>query len=313
MGLADARKAASKLAERVEAGAPPEPPAPHPRAAVLTVGGLIDRYERHRRRKGGRGMKSLDEAMRTVRRGLADYLKLPAVQFSKADLRAARDVIAARAPTAANRFQAYLRPVLGWADSEDLIPHDFSRAVIRVGREVKRDRVLSHDEIAAVWCATSTLGDSLPAQNFGRMVRFLMITGQRLGEAQNMRYGDLLGGVWRLAAEDTKAGREHRLKLPQLALDQVGSGEARQLVFPGGRQTIIGALSKLKVRLDAGERRCRLAASRFAANLRDRHAGTRHFQRRRARSAQPLDRWCRGRLFAVADASSEGRGAVALG
>ena len=110
MGLADARKAAGTLAERIEAGAPPEPPAPHPRAAVLTLGGLIDRYERHRRRKGGRGMKSLDEALRTVRRGLADYLKLPAVQFSKADLRAARDVIAARAPTAANRFQAYLGP-----------------------------------------------------------------------------------------------------------------------------------------------------------------------------------------------------------
>ena len=92
--------------------------------------------------------------MRTVRRGLADYLKLPAVQFSKADLRAARDAIAARAPTAANRFQAYLGPVLGWADSEDLIPHDFSRAVIRVGREVKRDRVLTRDEIAAVWRAS---------------------------------------------------------------------------------------------------------------------------------------------------------------
>ena len=60
-----------------------------------------------------------------------------------------------------------------------------------------------------------------------------MITGQRLGEAQNMRHGDLLGGIWRLAAEDTKAGREHRLKLPPLALDQVGTGEAKQLVFPG--------------------------------------------------------------------------------
>ena len=251
MGLADARKAAGTLAERIEAGAPAEPPAPHPRAAVLTLGGLIDRYERHRRRKGGKGMKSLDEALRTVRRGLADYLKLPAVQFSKADLRAARDVIAARAPTAANRFQAYLGPVLRWADSEDLIPHDFSRAVIRVGREVKRDRVLSREEIAAVWRASHELGDSRPAQNFGRLVRFLIVTGQRLGEAQNMRHGDLLGGIWRLAAEDTKAGREHRLKLPPLALEQVGIGEAKQLVFPGEAETIIGALSKLKARLDA--------------------------------------------------------------
>ena len=214
----------------------PSRPQPHPRAAVLTLGGLIDRYERHRRRKGGKGMKSLDEAMRTVRRGLDDYLKLPATQFSKADLRAARDVIAARAPTAANRFQAYLGPVLGWADSEDLIPHDFSRAVIRVGREVKRDRVLTARRDRRRLVRRHELGDSLPAQNFGRMVRFLIGHRPAPRRGANMRHGDLLGGVWRLAAEHNKAGREHRLKLPPLALDQIGTGEARDSSFPARRQ-----------------------------------------------------------------------------
>ena len=250
MGLAEARKAAGDLAERVEAGAPPEAPPPHPRAAGLTMGQLIDRYEKHRRGKGGKGMKSLDEALRTIRRGLDDYLKLPAAKFAKADLRAARDKIAANAPTMANRFQGYLAPLLRWADSEDLIPHDFSRAVIKVGREVKRDRVLSSAEIAAIWAATFKLGDSQSSQNFGRMVRFLFCTAQRRGEARNMHHGALLGGVWRLAAEDTKAGREHRLKLPHLALRQIGSGEARDFVFPGETGTAIGALSKMKARLD---------------------------------------------------------------
>ena len=172
---------------------------------MLTLGDLIDRYEKHRRRKGGRGMKTLDEAMRTVRRGLEDYLKLPAAQFSKADLRAARDKIAARVATASNRFQAYLGPVLGWADAEDLIPHDFSRAVIRVGREVKRDRVLTRDELAAVWRATYELGNTVPAQNFGRMVRFLAVTGQRVGEAAKMRHGDLLGGIWKQSRQQGQA------------------------------------------------------------------------------------------------------------
>ena len=47
MSLAAAREAARKLIERVEAGAPIPPAATHPRAA-LTIGGLIDNYEKLR-------------------------------------------------------------------------------------------------------------------------------------------------------------------------------------------------------------------------------------------------------------------------
>ena len=42
-------------------------------------------------------------------------------QFSKADLRSARDEIAEDAPIAANRMLAYLGPVMSWAAQEDLI------------------------------------------------------------------------------------------------------------------------------------------------------------------------------------------------
>src|SRR4051812_24856486 len=111
MGLADARKAAAELVERVQAGAAPPPPQPHPSAA-LSLGELIDRYEAHRRRKGGRGLKSLPHALRIVRNNLKDYLGLPAASFSKHDLRAARDVVAARAPTLSNRLLANVAPVL---------------------------------------------------------------------------------------------------------------------------------------------------------------------------------------------------------
>ncbi len=176
MALADARKAARELLERLAAGAPPLPPEPHP-SASLTLGGLIDRYQAHRRRKGGRGTKSLAQSIRVVRNGLKDYLALPAASFSKHDLRVARDVIAARAPTAANRTQAYLSPILRWAEAEDLIPYDFSRAVIRVGREVKRDRILSHHEIKAVWAACDKLDDTIEQRSYARLVRFLLLTG----------------------------------------------------------------------------------------------------------------------------------------
>ena len=61
----------------------------------MTLGALVDRYEALRQREGHR-IKRLAPSMRALRVGLADYLSLPAAQFSKADLRAARDAIADR-------------------------------------------------------------------------------------------------------------------------------------------------------------------------------------------------------------------------
>ena len=138
LSLADARTAAGKLLERVEAGAAPLPPPVHPRSA-LTLGALIDRYEALRQREGHR-IKQLARSMRSLRAGLADYLSLPAAQFSKADLRAARDAIADRGTQiAANRLLSYLGPVFKWAAQEDLIPTNFVRD-LRRAPERKRDR-----------------------------------------------------------------------------------------------------------------------------------------------------------------------------
>ena len=65
--------------------------------------------------------------MRTLRHGLPKFhLDIQAAQFSKADLRAARDAIADRGvPIAGEPVARYLGPVLKWAAQEDLIPHNF--------------------------------------------------------------------------------------------------------------------------------------------------------------------------------------------
>jgi integrase len=250
MGLAEARKAADGLAERVEAGVPPEPAKPHPRAAAITLGDLVDRYERHKRSKGGRGTRTIDEAMRSVRKGLQQYLALPASAFSKHDLRAARDAIAKTAPTAANRFQAYLSPILAWAAAEDLIERNFSMEVIRVAAEVKRDRVLTHDEIRRIWAACDHMGDTPASRSYGRLVRFLLITGQRRDEVASLTYGKILDRTWRMSADETKPGRSHSIPLPPLALAIVGQGDPRELVFPGAASTKLSGWAKFKARLD---------------------------------------------------------------
>ena len=248
MGLSEARDAARTLIDRAERGLPPDAPAPHPRSSsALTLGGLIDRYEALRI-KEGRRTKTLDEAMRLLRLNLARYLSLPADQFSKADLRAARDVMVERdAMFAANRLLQRLGPVLKWAAQEDLIPANFTPD-IRKAPELKRTRKLTDAEIRKIWAACDDLDSSAVAKNFGRMVKFLLLTAQRKDEVGSLRFGQILDGVWRQA--DNKSSRPHSLRLPPLALKLVGQGAARDYVFAGTVGKISG-FSKLKAALDA--------------------------------------------------------------
>jgi integrase len=246
MGIAEARVAARKAAERLDSGAAPVAPQSHPRSAdVLTLGDLIDRYEALRTKEGGR-IRSLPEAMSSLRRNLQPYLALPAVEFSKADLRAARDKTAERGIIAANRLIAYLGPVMRWAAEEDLITANFVGAVRR-SPEQERTRKLTDAEIVAVWRACTELGNGDVAQSYGRMVRFLLITAQRRDEAASLRYGHILNGTWRQT--ENKSDRPHSIPLPSLALELVGQGEARALVF-AGRFGKFSGYSKLKAALD---------------------------------------------------------------
>ena len=99
--------------------------------------------------------------MRLLRRNLAPYLSLPADQFSKADLRAARDAMVEadamhrRQPPARQRSG----PVLKWAAQEDLIPANFVPD-IRTAPEEKRSRKLTEAEIKAIWNACGNLGST---------------------------------------------------------------------------------------------------------------------------------------------------------
>ena len=247
MGLADAREACRKAGERVDSGVSPTAPVPHPRSAdTLTLGALFDRYETLRIREGQR-IKALPKVMRLLRGHLKPYLALPAGKLSKADLREVRDsLIEAGTVAAANRLLSALSPVMRWAAEEDLVPVNFVPAIRRTPTH-KRERVLSKKEIAAIWKACDQLDRTEVAKNYGRMVRFLLITAQRRDEAASLRYGHILDGVWRQT--ENKSSRPHSLTLPSLALALVGQGNAREFVF-AGRGGKIEALSKLKGLLD---------------------------------------------------------------
>ncbi|MDX0506238.1 tyrosine-type recombinase/integrase [Sinorhizobium medicae] len=258
LGLAEARNKAREILSRVEAGVPvtvTEEKVAHPKDA-MTLRTLIDEYEKMRRAQGGRGMKSLDEALRTVRRCLADFLDLPARNFSKADLKKARDKAAKGVRKSgtgqmADRFMSYLSPIMNWAAKEDHIEINLVTVTHRVGPGlVKRKRVLTDDEIRAIWRACGQF-NSPEQQTYGRLVRFLLVTAQRKEEGATVKHGDFIGGYWKQDEDANKSGREHLLKLPKLALDQLGEGAADELCFPGKMQGKgLGGYSRFKIQLD---------------------------------------------------------------
>jgi integrase len=228
LSLADAREKARGLLERIESGAPvtAKPPV-HPKVAVkLTLGGLLDRWEAARLKEGHR-VRSLAARLGVARRYLAPYAAIAAEDFSKRDLRAARDEVAEKYPTQANRLLSITSVILQWAAEEDIIPTNFARDIRHSRHEKSRDRILSPAEIKAIWKACGSLG------TFGRFVRFLLTTGLRKDEARLLKYGEILDGVVRLKPERVKSNREHRLPLSPLALALAGKGEARECVFAG--------------------------------------------------------------------------------
>jgi integrase len=133
-----------------------------------------------------------------------------------------------------------------WAAQEDLIPTNFVPD-IRRAPERKRDRVLTEKELAAIWHACGELKGRPAARNFGRLVKFLLISAQRRDEVASLRHRDIVDGVWRQV--ESKADRPHNLGLPKLALSVVGTGEPDDFVFAGGNGEL-SDFSKLKIALD---------------------------------------------------------------
>lgn len=235
MGLKEARDACQEFHKRREVGLPViAESAPHPIAATReTVGWLIGWYEEMRAKKA-KGTKTLAQNMKVLRsciKRFGPYLDMPANAFSKSDARDIRDKLDAKTPAMANRFLAYGSMCWAFAAQEDKVETNIFRDVRRLAGEEPRERVLNHDEIAAVWLAAGAMAGSPVRDAYGRMVKFLLLTGQRRGEAAALRYGDILDGIW--FQKVNKASRPHKIKLSPLAMELVGKGDPRALVFEG--------------------------------------------------------------------------------
>ena len=112
-----------------------------------------------------------------------------------------------------------IRRMFGWALSRDIVPASPCVAVKAPAKERRRDRVLSADEIAALWRAFDNpeLAMSLAIR---LALKLQLVTAQRKGEiigAERSEF-DRDGRVWTIPAEKAKNGMPHRVPLSLLAL-----------------------------------------------------------------------------------------------
>jgi integrase len=251
LGLEDARRVARDLAGQVARGGDP---------SAEKRQSELDRI-RKRRFADVRDeflTKYVDTRLRS--RTAAEYRRIltrlfeplankPFDEVTRADIADALHVIAERGIRQANLARAVIRKMFSWARSVGLCDENPVRDTAPAGRDMRRERVLSMEELGLIYRTALALDDT-----YGAAVRFLMLTGQRRSEVFEMPHSeiDVEGRLWRLPADRTKNRRPHDVPLSPTELALVTSRQhGPELVFSTGRGTVFGALSKAKRRLDA--------------------------------------------------------------
>lgn len=161
----------------------------------------------------------------------------------------AQKIAKANGPIAADRARAALSSFFAWAVAEGLcnlnpVTGTKSHAPKNGGERARR---LTDSELAAIWKAA-------PDNDYGRIVKLLMLTGCRRNEIGNLKRHEIdsEGRVIALAGERTKNGEPHDVPLSKPALAIVEGVErqaGRDFVFGRGKGGFAG-WSKAKQELD---------------------------------------------------------------
>jgi integrase len=156
-----------------------------------------------------------------------------------------------RGSSMADHTLAYLRRVFTWHASRS---DDFRSPIVRgmartKPRERTRERLLTDDELRAVWKTAETQGNA-----FGAFVRFTLLTATRRNESAHMRFSEVSGADWTIPAERYKSGTDHLIPLSSMAravLTNITRIKGCDFLFTTDGKRPIGGFSKFKGKFDS--------------------------------------------------------------
>jgi integrase len=146
-------------------------------------------------------------------------------------------------PVMADRTLAIVRKAFNWRAARDdhfVVPIAKGMARTKPG-ERERDRILTDDELRAIWHA----GEGV----FDRYVRFLLLTAVRRSEASDMHRREVAGDLWTIPADRMKGKVEFVVPLSGLAQELLSDGKGFPFSTDGGATPISG-FSKFKAAFD---------------------------------------------------------------
>jgi integrase len=187
------------------------------------------------------------EAVRAIRTAFPKYLSRPAADLDRASVVKVLDGMARKGSASmAARTAAYGKAAYGWGVKRGVLPvNPFLH--LPVAPIAKRERVLSDDELAAIWRATGGPGP------FNGIVRMLILTGQRREEVAGLAWSEISNDLanWTIPGGRAKNGVAHIIPLSRPAQELLhGTIRLGELAFPGLRGSFNG-FSKAKAALDA--------------------------------------------------------------
>lgn len=199
VSLAEARVKASALSGKVL----PE---------SVTFGALLDEWYQRRIEPRYRTTKTIEVY---ISKGKVWAGNDRLAQLTTARLVSLLAKYAQASPVAANRCLSNWKQALGYAVERGYIDRNpLERTTARAvgGEERSRDRTLTDEEIRVLWADT---------HEHGPLLRFLLLTGLRVSEAQSARLEHLEGDL--LHIRQNKSDRPHWVHLPPMALQLIGN------------------------------------------------------------------------------------------
>ena len=148
-------------------------------------------------------------------------------------------------PAMQQRAFVVLRTFIRWAHRKHYFEQNPMERMKAPHPYVPRERVLTDDELHRIWNAAGN-------DAFGRIVKLLILTGQRRGEIAALTAAMVGPNTIMLPATLTKNGRSHIIPLGACAKELLGHARrANACYFPArGRKTPFNGFSKSKGKLD---------------------------------------------------------------